>query len=363
MGAPSINIAFIEKARETVARGERGTIAMILKDSAQATHVISSVSDIPASLSSFNQQQIKNALLGYDTAPKKIIVYVIQTTVEEISYTAALAYLATQKWNWLVAPTVETDAQTEAVATWIKQQRADMGMTYKAVLPNSESNDEAIVNVVNGYTYNGTAYTAEQACARVAGIICGTSTSRSCTYAPIPEASDCVRMTKTELDAAVDAGKLVFFWDGEKVKICRGVTSLTSTSANKGDSFKKIRLVEFMDMMHDDIMTTAQDNYIGKYPNTYDSKCVLVASINEYFRTLQNETVLSTGFCEIDIDKNREYIVSHGGKIVVDGQEIDVADATEQQIKEAPTGSIVYLRAVVRLVDAIEDIVLDVYIG
>lgn len=363
MGAPSINIAFIEKARETVARGERGTIAMILKDSAQATHVISSVSDIPASLSSFNQQQIKNALLGYDTAPKKIIVYVIQTTAEEISYTAALAYLATQKWNWLVAPTVETDAQTEAVATWIKQQRADMGMTYKAVLPNSESNDEAIVNVVNGYTYNGTAYTAEQACARVAGIICGTSTSRSCTYAPIPEASDCVRMTKTELDAAVDAGKLVFFWDGEKVKICRGVTSFTTTSATQGDSFKKIKLVEAMDMIRDDLLMTIQDSYIGRYVNSYDNKCLLISAINSYFAQLASEGVLASGYCEIDVDAQRTYFEGQGGTLVVDGEEIELEDATDQEVKEGNTGSYVYLRATVSMLDAIEDVVLDIYIG
>ena len=360
MGAPSISIAFIEKAQETILRGERGIVAMILKGSAAGATEIVTAADIPSTFTEEAQQQVKNCLLGYDTAPKKIIVYTITGT----DYTDALTYLAGQKWNWLVIPTVETDEKTADIVTWIKNQRDNMHLTYKAVLPNTAADYEGIVNVTNGYTYNGTVYTAEQACARAAGIICGTSDSRSCTYAPVPEASDCARMTKAELDAAVDAGKFVWFWDGEKVKVCRGVTSLTTTTASKGDSFKKIRLVEIMDMIRDDITITAQDRFIGKYPNDYDSKCVLITAINEYFRILRKDTLLDAGHCEIDIDKNIDYIRQHGGMIALeDGTEIKLEDATEQQIKEAPTGSYVFLRASIRMLDAIEDIVLDIYIG
>ena len=359
MGAPSISIAFIEKAQETIKRGERGIIAMILKDAVDSNFTVITAMDIPTTLTAANQQMIRNALMGYDTQPKKIIVSTITTE----NYVPTLNYLATQKWNWLVIPTVESDEKTQDVVTWIKNQRNDLHMTYKAVLPNVAADCEGIVNVTTGYTYNGTAYTEEQACARVAGIICGTSDSKSCTYAPLREASDCERLTKDQLDTAVDNGQFVFFWDGEKVKVCRGVTSFTTKTANKGDSFKKIRLVEIMDMIRDDITITAQDNFIGKYPNNYDSKCVLITAINEYFHTLVREGMLDAGFCEIDIDKNISWIRTHGGTLVVDDVEIPLEDATEQQIKEAPTGSIVYLRAVIRMLDAIEDIVLDIYIG
>ena len=58
-----------------------------------------------------------------------------------------------------------------------------------------------------------------------------------------------------------------------------------------------------------------------------------------------------------------EYIRQHGNVVVVGDEEIALEDASEQQIKEAVTGSYVYLRAVIRMIDAIEDIVLDVYIG
>lgn len=366
MGAPSISIAFIERAKETMRRGERGILAMILKDAAEANYVVTSVADIPVSLSTQNKAYIKTALLGYETTPKKIIVYVIETPGENetLSYDDALEFLSKYRWDWLCIPTVATDGMASTVATWIVNQRSTMHATYKAVLPDTAADNEGIVNVGNSYKEGSTSYTKEEACVRAAGIICGTSKSRSCTYATIPEATDCDRMTQTEIDTAVDAGKFIFFWDGEKVKVCRGVTSFVTPTTDKGDSFKKIRLVEFMDMIKDDIRLTAQDSYIGKYPNTYDSKCVLITAINQYFSELKSEDVLSAGNCEIDIEKNIQYITQHGGTIVLDnGEVVSLADATEQQIKEAQTGSFVYLRATIQLIDAIEDIVLDIYIG
>lgn len=55
-------------------------------------------------------------------------------------------------------------------------------------------------------------YSAEDMCARVAGIICGTPLTMSCTYAPLAEMTDCDRMSASDLDEAVDAGKFVFMW-------------------------------------------------------------------------------------------------------------------------------------------------------
>lgn len=40
MGAPSVNIAFIEKAATVIQRGERGVIAMLLKESAVTPQTI-----------------------------------------------------------------------------------------------------------------------------------------------------------------------------------------------------------------------------------------------------------------------------------------------------------------------------------
>lgn len=85
-----------------------------------------------------------------------------------------------------------------------------------------------------------------------------------------------------------------------------------TTTANKGDSFKKIKLVEDMDMIKTDIQSTIQDDYIGKYANSYDNKCLLITAINGYFKTLVSEGVIESGTAEVDIESQRTYLESSG---------------------------------------------------
>lgn len=315
--------------------------------------------DIPESLSDENTLQIKKALIGYQTAPKKILLAVIHDAED---YDDALASLSADNWDYLACPTVKTDEKAEEVVSWIKNQRGNSHKTYKAVLPDEAADYEGIINVANGYTdMDGNILTAEKSCARVAGIICGTPWSIACTYAPLTDAIACDVMEPDEIDAAVEAGKLVFIWDGEKAKICRGVNSFVSTMDGKGNSYKKIKLVEIMDLIQSDIRRTMEDSYIGKYPNTYDNKCLLITAINGYFDTLVSENILESGLCEIDIDANRNYIKERGGKFVVDGETVTLENATEQQIKEANTGSNVFLKATISMIDAIEDITINIY--
>ena len=363
LGAPSINIAFIEQAATAIERGERGIIAMFITDSGAADgteYTVRSIEDIPTALTEENRKQLEFALMGYQTAPKKILVYVM---ADDSGYTNALKWAAAQKFDYLVAVTAETDGKSNDIVSWIKTQRNNNHLTYKAVLSNVSADCEGIINLTSGAKTADSEYTAEQLCSRIAGIICGTPLNMSCTYAPLNEMSDCDRLSKSELDAAVDNGELKLMWDGEKVKLCRAVNSLTTTTAEKGDSFKKIKLVEAMDMIRNDISMTAQDSYIGRYSNSYDNKCLLITAINSYFDSLIRDNVLSSGASRIGIEAQRAYIKSKGGKIVLDDDTMDVDDCSDDEVKRANTGSKVFLRADIALLDAIEDIDLDIYIG
>ena len=364
MGAPNITIAFYEQAIASIQRGDKGTLAMLLVDASVQKLTVSTVldvADIPKSLSEDNKAQIKYALVGYQNAPKKIIV----VTVKDVEgYTDALNELESHDFDYLVAPTCDTDAKAAEIATWIKSQRTNKHKIYKAVLPNQAADNDGVINVTMGYTdADGTELTAEKACARIAGIIAGTPMTMSCTYAPIPEALACPSKTQADIDAAVDKGELVLMWDGEKVKIVRGVNSFTTTADGKGDSFKKIKLVETMDLIKHDIRKTAQDSYIGKYSNSYDNKNLLTTAINGYLDTLVRDGILASGFCEIDTVAQKTWLKSKGGKFVIDGESIDVAEATELQIKQANTGSQVFLKCTISMIDALEDITIDIYIG
>ena len=164
------------------------------------------------------------------------------------------------------------------------------------------------------------------------------------------------------MDTAVGAGKLFAFWDGEKVKLNRAVTSFTTATGTKGDSFKKIKLVEDMDIIKTDIQTTLQDSYIGKYSNSYDNKCLMITAVNVYFQTLATAGTIESGSIEIDVAAQRNYLVSLGKDVTVGSETKKPTDLSDDEVKKANTGSHVFLKATVVLLDAIEDVDIQITI-
>lgn len=354
MGMPSITISFTEIAATAIKRGERGIIAMIVKDEHVPDEnpvVCMSNEDVPKTLTKDNQEQIRLALMGYVNMPRKVITYVLPETAED--YTDALNYLKTVKFDYLVVPSAETDGMTMDIVSYVKTQRAAKKL-IKAILPNTKADSEGVINYTTESAISEEkTYTTEQYCARIAGIIAGTPLSISATYAPLNELSDCTRLTKEEMDAAVDAGEFIIWWDGEKVKTARGVNSLTTLTQGKNTQFQKIKIVDAMDMIANDIRMTAEDSYIGKYANTYDNKCLLISAIGNYFDQLVRDGVIQSYAVGVDINANRSYLKGLGK---------DVDAMSENEIKTANTGSLVYLTCKLSILDAIEDIVLPISI-
>lgn len=358
--SPEVSISFIEKGASAINRSERGVVALVLKDDtsklSESPYTVYSISGIPEGLSEANEQYVKDALVGYQVSPRKVIVYIMNGSAEDLEaeYKEMMKYFEQTKFDWMAIPTVESDEKVADIATWIKSLRTQEHLMRKAVLPNSTADSEGVVNVTSSlYKANGVEVTPEQTTPRIAGLIAGTPMTISATYAPLRDYADCTRLNKEEADAAVSAGKLVYIWDGEKVKLNRAVNSFVTTTQDKLDSFKKIKIVEIMDMMYDDIHSTAEDSYIGKYANSYDNKCLLITAINAYFNELIRTGLLASGVCEIDVDAQRNYLQSQGE---------DVESMSDQEIKEANTGSHVFLRATVSILDAMEDIQLEIYI-
>lgn len=385
MGAPSMDIQFIERAITAVTRGERGIVLLWVKDSLPAAAVnpatIILSSDIPSGLSDTTVEQIKLAMIGYTNAPKKVLVYGMgisedaETVAVDAGYKKAMEVSETVKFDYLAIPTVETDGKTQEVASWVKSMRDNKRKKIKAVLPKIEADHEGIINFTTDRNVktetvtekNGTktavdiVYTAEQYCARIAGLIAGTPLTFACTYAPLTELSDCTRLT--DIDTPVDNGEFIVFYDGEKVKVVRGVNSFVTTADGKGDSFKKIKIVEAMDMINDDIIKTAQDSYLGKYANGYSNKCLLISAISGYFAQLKRDGIISSYSVSLDAEAIRTYLKSKGLKATLeDGTIKEVDECSDEEIITADTGSFVFLTGNVKILDAIEDIKMPIYI-
>lgn len=377
--APEINISFTEKGASAIERGSRGIVLLGVKDTVVAPLnnpvVVTSVGDIPSTFKDTTREQIKLALIGYQTAPIKVLVYGMgiadnaEAEAVTAAYTAAMKAWKTIKFDYLAIPTVSTDGKATEVSTWVKSMRTAK-KRIKAVLPNTTADSEGVINYTiaknvyaetrtkpDGSTERVTTeYTAEQYCGRIAGLICGTPLTISATYAPLGELDDCTRLD--DLDEAVGRGEFVIFHDGEKVKTCRAVNSFTTTVQGKGDSYKKIKIIDAMDLIADDITKTVQDSYLGKYANSYDNKCVLIGAIKGYLKQLQNDGIITDNFeVTFDIEAIKAYHLGTGKYT-----EEELAAMDDTTIAKLDTGSRVILKANITILDAMEDIDLPIAI-
>ena len=355
LGLPSISIKFIQEGTSAIRRGARGIVGMIVKETVEETKsiapvTIASVTDIPTSITDTNKDLITNALIGNTNAPYKIELFVIGGTED---LTDALNYFENTQFDYLCYPDAQESDKTTIVA-WIKSQRAE-GKMVKAVLAKEEADYEGIINVTqDGVVVDEKTYDAGAFTARVAGLIAGTDLRLSTTYATLTEVDAIPFESKTATATKVGNGEFVLFKEAGKVKVARGVNSLT-TIEEKGTLFQKIKACDIMDLISNDIRSTVRDNYLGKYSNSYDNKCLLIAAIHEYMEGLVNDGLVEKNsvVVEIDMESQRAFLKENG---------VNVAAMSEQSIKEANTEDKVFILIKCKVLDAIESISIRVFI-
>nr|DAI46239.1 MAG TPA: tail sheath protein [Caudoviricetes sp.] len=373
---PNVFISFKEKGITAIQRSQRGIIAMVFPVSNPTDNItqIYNVDDIPESWTKYKKEQVELALKGYQTSPRKVIVLECQGEVTstvpkeggqsgeteektvDADFSKVLKKLEKTYFNWLVIPSI-TSKYTETIATWIKGMRTTKDTKVCAVLPNCNADNEGIVNFTNTLIKTkAKTYETADYCSRIAGIICGTPAIISCTYAPLPELVEVEQYTDEEMDAKIGRGELFVFFDGEKHKIARGINSFVTTMQGKGESFKKIKLIDLMDMIHYDIKKTSHDSYIGKYANSYDNRCLLITAINGYLHTLETEGLLEKGQnnCYIDETAVKNWRESNGKNT-----REELENMSSQQIKELNIHDNAFLAADLSPLDALENVTLN----
>ena len=348
MGLPEINIIFKTKGLTAIQRSERGIVAVILKDDTEGGQPVSIYKSIlDVDFSQFTQRNYEYLKLLYEGGPYKVIVVKVPTTTESLS--PWLKKLRDLKWNYLTVPGITNDEKT-LISAWIKEEREKDHKTFKAVLPECVADHEGIINLTTGNiksTLGGEAFSTAEYCARIAGVLAGLSLARSSTYFVL---SDIVSAdVPDDPDERIDKGELVIVFDSEKYKIGRGVNSLTTFTAEHGEEFSKIKIMEGVDLYQDDIRSTFEDAYVGKVINDYDNKQAFVAAIRAYQKSLEGN-VLDRSFdntAAVDIEQQRLYI---------EGKGIDTTDMSDINIAMYNTGSKVFISSNVKFVDAMEDL-------
>ena len=351
MGLPKILIEFKTLAETIITRSERGIVAVILKDNSNENETAIYTRESEIVKSHYTAANLAFLSLIFMGNPSKVIVERVSTEEELAS---ALERLKNKQWYYLTVPEIADD-EVNAVVEYIAQMRTQYHKTFKAVLPNCAANSEGIINfATDNIKVGAKTYTTAEYCARIAGILAGLPLNKSATYYALPEVES---ITESETpDADIDNGKLILINDGTKIKIARGVNSLTEFTETKGKDFAKIKIVEAVDMIRDDIRTTFEDGFVGKVENSYDNKIVFIAAINNYSKDLTSRGVLYDKFdnkAEIDIEAIREWL----------SKTKDVSNWDDEKIKTANTGTNVFVKANIQIQDAIEDMNFKIYIN
>lgn len=290
---PGAYINFLTNAPLSITPGDRG-IAVILQEMSVGTAgdiytVTTTGNNYPSGVTSADKLLVNEALKGAQT----VLVYNLGTSHTAAVLSTALDALKTVQFNTLCYPYdgTESAANKSTIVTWIEALRTNEGVKAQVVLANQAADKESVIDVANGVVLSdGTTLTAAQTTAWVAGVTAGANVNQSNTGKKYTDAVDVSpRMTKTEMETAITAGKFIFKVNSaQNVSAVYDINSLVTTTTDKGEIFKKNRVVRTVDGINNDIVEIFESNYVGKMNNNADGRSMLRSTLIEYFSELQS---------------------------------------------------------------------------
>ena len=285
---PGTYINFVNASNATATLGERGTVAIALSlGKAKGTVIEITRSEFV--------KDSKN-ILGFDydanemTPLREIFcnsnkVYVYdadtQATVSDI-----INALEPYDFNILCAYTGTAEDITQYI-TSIKSWRDDMGKKCQLVVYNATTpNHEGVINLVSTVSDNGAP--AYALVAWLAGAEAGCEINESCTNMLYNgEYTVVCNKTQTQLEQCINNGQIAFHLVYGDVRLLEDITSLTETSADKGQDFKSNQTIRVIDQIANDIAKLFNTKYLGRIPNNASGRVSLWADIVAHHRQLE----------------------------------------------------------------------------
>lgn len=307
----------------------------------------------------FSEKSLGYIKMAFRGNPYKVIVEIIDDTLEGEDKVrgldSVLKDLENRPFNYLSIPTIKDEEEKQQVADWISKVR-QKGKMRKAVLPLMDDPDnKAVINFkTTGIKEKEIDIDASEYTSRLAGVFAGLPLTQSSTYYKLEELTSIATIDNP--DEVIDNGGLILINDGNKIKIARGVNSMVTVGENDIESFNKIKVLEISDMIHEDIWQTWEEYYSGKVSNTYINKVLFLNTINDYLKNLMNDGILDNdveAYLQIDIEEQKKFLKNNN---------IDYTEMSEQQIKEANTGSYLFAEGQIRIADAMEDLKIKLYV-
>lgn len=291
---PAAYINLVTNTPLSITAGDRGTVALAQElsvgDDGAIYRITATEANYPENATAADKKLANLALLG----AKTVLLYKLPPNHTDDHVEAMLAKLKTEDANVIVYPYLKstTSASTaqQMIANWVKAMQEEEGKNITAVLTNYVADSQYVINNVQGVTLSdGSTLTAAETGAWIGGVTAGAKITESNTARKFVGAIDVTpRMTKTEMETAIKAGKLILTVDkSQNVTVVADVNSLTSTTQTLGDIMKQNRSVRTACGIREDIGTVWDSNIKGKYNNNEEGRSIFKSALVEYFADLE----------------------------------------------------------------------------
>ena len=190
-------------------------------------------------------------------------------TVNGAAHTAALNGFEVESFNVIGYPG-DDDTIKALYATFVKRLRDDEGKKIVGVLYDYKGNNIGLINVKNGVVLtDGTTVTGDKAVAWVAGASAGAEINESLTNTAYDDSVDVdIKYTKSQFEAAIQAGEFVFYADYGTARVLTDINSLTDFGGGMTEDWTSNRVIRVLDGWANDVARIFGDSYIGKVTNS-----------------------------------------------------------------------------------------------
>ncbi len=342
--SPNINIEFKTLATTAIQRSERGIVCLILKDTKKTIkwNILKTIADLKDD--EWDAKNVKYIKLAMHYGAKKILIRVLQTgeNLDDV-----LGEFKERKMHWLAYPGAE-QADDQKLVTWTKQvfgNDGTIGKTVKYVSSFANNTDHVAIVELGNREYKSIygEFTAQEYTAAIAGLIAGMPINRS--------ADNFVMSDLTEVDYfEPKLGKFSLYMDDEKVRVNYGVNSKTTFDSIWKKDTRKIKVVEGMGFVADDIKNTFRNYWQGIYICDYNNKMNFCSNVTKvYFKEIAPNVLNGDYNNKIEIDYEAQKRL-----VILDGKDPD--ELTEMEILKYPSGDDVFLNGDVKFSDTMANL-------
>jgi hypothetical protein len=168
-----------------------------------------------------------------------------------------------------------------------KRMRDEQGSKIQTVIYNADAPDyEGIINVKNAVTDAGA--NGSELVYWISGAAAACAVSKSNTNKNYDgEYKVNVSFTQLQLEQTIATGYFTLHKVGNEIHVLEDINSLTTVTAEKGDSMKSNQVIRVLDQTGNDIATLFNKTYLGKVQNNEAGRIGLWSDIVTYNKELE----------------------------------------------------------------------------